>query len=302
MMVVQDQALLLGKTVLNRKTGLIVYAGQSRFFDECIELHSRATENFKRYCGLIDKDFKLDVMLSTWKEDTPEDHMDSLNKWTHGEVFSRLIENAVFDELLKYNPNIDIANYNGFKTMLGKIHALCHIYDLPNRYDFFILTRTDYHVPCFDLEDAKFHYEILNNAYHNTSTVFDGTYCYKGNWNNTIDDNYVVIASNLFYLLDKGRIKDTGLSVINYAYEKNIYSAHVVLLQFLCKLHTECDRYYDETNTVMRNSFRDENRITFFRYTKQTKIMRTLALIEALLSDYSIKEWNTPRQDPAQRY
>jgi hypothetical protein len=293
-MVVLDLDLSLvknsNKTSLNGKKGLIIYSGQSRFFDECIELQSKATENFKRYTGLIDKNFKLDIMLSTWKEDTPEDYMDSLNKWTHGEVFSRLIENNVFDELIKYNPNIK--NYNGVRAMLGKIHALCHVFDLPSHYDFFILTRTDYHVPCIDINDAKFLNTRMNDACDNITSLFSAGHFFKvDRWSIMIDDNYAIVPPDLIYPLDRNNTENVGLSVMRAIVEEQEFSAHVILLKFLSELQKACHAYYSETDIEKKITFQKKNALRFLTYHKPVKFIRSLEVLNALLLDYSDETW-----------
>lgn len=284
----------MAKTTLKDRKGLIVYSGQSRFFKESIELQSKAIGNLRKIFKLDNSDFQLDVMLSTWKKDTQEDDIDALNKWTHGDVFLRLIEETVFDKFIEFEyHSMTILEMNSIRTVVGKTHALCNIYDLTSKYDFFILTRTDYHVPCLDFKDAKFYNEILTNAYCKITTVLDGVYSHKGGWNFAIDDNYVVIPSNLVYVLGKGRIEDIESSIINYADEERIFSAHALVMQLLCKLHTECDRYYDETDGAMRDAFRHGNRIGFYRYYRKPKFIRRYEVVDALLSDYSVENWDT---------
>ena len=166
-------------SILNNKKCLIIYSGQSRFLDTSIRLHSLATKKFS--------DMQFDVMLSTWQEDTSEKDIQALNEWKHGETYIRL---PMHNDWADYNPKVKV--FNGMKMLLSKSIALNYVLDLPHNYDFIILTRTDYHVPCITQEDFSFYNRVYKNTSKNMTSVFDGQYCWKmTGWELLINDNFV---------------------------------------------------------------------------------------------------------------
>jgi len=208
---------------------LIIYSGQSRFLDTSIRLHSLATEKFS--------DIQFDVMLSTWQEDTSEKDIQALKEWKHGETYIRM---PMHNDWADYNPKVKV--FNGMKMLISKSIALNYVLDLPHKYNFIILTRTDYHVPCVTEEDLRFLYKVYNNTLKNMTTVFDGQYCWKmTSWELLVNDNFVVMPANLVYSLDKQKITDASTNVLEEAYENDLQSGHIFMFKFLANLHNNSD-------------------------------------------------------------
>jgi hypothetical protein len=253
---------------LSGKRGLIVYTGQSRLFDSSIKLQVQSFNNYKHMSGL--QDLQFDVMLSTWQEDTPESHIQSLSEWHHGETYLKLSSQKVFDH---YDPRLK--EYNGMKMILGKSLALNYIHDLSKQYDFIILTRTDYHVPCFTLSDVGF----LNSLFYssilfNQTSVFHGQHAFKTNkWYTIIDDNFVVIPTKLIYVLNKNRLTNITTSILQEAFEENKGSGHILMYELLTRIHLNVEL--------------TDHAIYFHNFPIEPKLFRSYEQIQPLLLEYS---------------
>lgn len=255
---------------LSGKRGLIVYTGQSRLFDSSIKLQAQSFNNYKHIGGL--QDLQFDVMLSTWQEDTPESHTKALCEWHHGETYLKLSNQEVFDY---YDPRLN--EYNGMKMILGKSLALNNIHDLSQLYDFIILTRTDYHVPCFTLSDVHFLTRVFEGALINQTTVFHGQHAFKTTkWYTIIDDNFVVIPSKLIYSLHKNRLTNITTSILQEAFEEKKVSGHILMYELLTRIHLNVE-LHDHT-------------IAFNNFPITPKLFRSYEPIQTLLLDYN---WHT---------
>ena len=129
----------------------------------------------------------------------------ALKQWKHGKTYIRLPNNNNWTDYPQ-----QVTDNNGMKMLIGKSMALNYVLDLPEKYDFIILTRTDFHVPCITEKDFALLYKTYSNALKNETCVFDGQYCWKlGSWQLLIDDNFTALPATLVYKFHKQTIRNT---------------------------------------------------------------------------------------------